>query len=91
MNLDEIRKALAKAEMDAWLLFDFHGINPIARRVAGLGEGHMITRRWFGLIPVQGEPVWLHSAIEGHVFAGLPGKKISYVPQNPTTALNVAT
>ena len=79
MNLDEIGKALARAEMDAWLLFDFHGINPIARRVVGLGEGHLITRRWFGLIPVQGEPVWLHSAIEGHVFAGLPGKKVSYV------------
>ena len=39
----------------------------------------MITRRWFGLIPAKGEPVWLHSAIEAHVFADLPGKKVAYV------------
>ncbi|HEV8335211.1 MAG TPA: M24 family metallopeptidase [Candidatus Polarisedimenticolia bacterium] len=79
MNVSEIQKALTQAELDAWLLFDFHGINPIASRVAGLAAGHMITRRWFGLLPVQGDPVWLHSAIEGQAFAELPGTKISYV------------
>jgi Xaa-Pro aminopeptidase len=79
MNLSEIQKALKHAELDAWLLFDFHGINPIATRVSGLGEGHMITRRWFALIPSQGEPVWLHSAIEGQVFSRVPGRKIAYV------------
>ena len=79
MNLVEIQKALAAAELDAWLLFDFHGLNPIAARVAGLAGGQMITRRWFGLIPVKGEPSWLHSAIEAHVFAPLPGRKIAYV------------
>jgi len=79
MNLAEIQKALAISELDAWLLFDFHGLNPIATRVAGLGGAHMMTRRWFGLIPSKGEPVWLHSAIEAHVFADLPGKKVAYV------------
>jgi Xaa-Pro aminopeptidase len=79
MNLSEIQKALKHAELDGWLLFDFHGINPIASRVAGLGEGHMITRRWFGWIPTQGEAVWLHSAIEGQAFGSLPGRKIAYV------------
>jgi len=79
MNLAEIQKALVSSELDAWLLFDFHGLNPIATRVAGLGGAHMITRRWFGLIPSKGEPVWLHSAIEAHVFADLPGKKVAYV------------
>src|SRR5258705_3107563 len=79
MNLAEIQKALAISELDGWLLFDFHGLNPIAKRVAGLGGAHMITRRWFGLIPSKGEPVWLHSVIEAHVFADLPGKKVAYV------------
>jgi len=79
MNLLEIQKALVASEMDAWLLFDFHGMNPIAARVAGLSGGHMITRRWFGLIPSSGEPVWLHSAIEAHVFSELPGRKVAYV------------
>jgi len=79
MNLSEIQKALVASELDGWLLFDFHGLNPIAARVAGLAGAHMITRRWFGLIPAKGEPVWLHSAIEAHVFADLPGKKVAYV------------
>src|SRR5262245_12411012 len=79
MNLGEIQKALASAELNGWLLFDFHGLNPIAARVAGLAGGQMITRRWFGLIPVKGEPLWLHSAIEAHVFASLPGRKVAYV------------
>jgi Xaa-Pro aminopeptidase len=79
MNLSEIQKALVSSELDGWLLFDFHGLNPIATRVAGLGGAHMMTRRWFGLVPSKGEPVWLHSAIEAHVFADLPGKKVAYV------------
>ena len=79
MKLSEIQKALVSSELDGWLLFDFHGLNPIATRVAGLGGAHMMTRRWFGLVPSKGEPVWLHSAIEAHVFADLPGKKIAYV------------
>jgi len=79
MNLLEIQKALTAAELDGWLLFDFHDLNPIAGRVAGLGQGRMITRRWFGLVPAKGEPAWLHSGIESHVFADLPGRKISYV------------
>ena len=79
MKLSEIQKALVSSELDGWLLFDFHGLNPIATRVAGLGGAHMMTRRWFGLVPSKGEPVWLHSAIEAYVFADLPGKKIAYV------------
>jgi Xaa-Pro aminopeptidase len=79
MNLKEIQKALASSELDAWLLFDFRGLNPIAARVAGIPPGHMITRRWFGLVPAAGEPVWLHSAIEAHVFEHLPGRKLAYV------------
>ena len=79
MNLTEIQKALAAAELDGWLLFDFHGLNPIAGRVAGLDPARMITRRWFGLVPAKGDPIWLHSVIEAHVFSDLPGKKTAYV------------
>ena len=79
MNLSGIQAALVGAQLDAWLLFDFHGLNPIATRVAGLGGAHLITRRWFGLVPATGEPVWLHSAIETHAFKDLPGRKVAYV------------
>ena len=65
--------------MDAWLLYDFHNINPIARRVIGLGQDRLATRRWFGLVPRSGEPTWLHHAIEAHLFADLPGRRVPFV------------
>src|SRR5690242_19166732 len=54
-------------------------MNPIACRVAGIAADRHMTRRWFGLVPRTGEPEWLHSAIEAHVFADLPGKKTAFV------------
>ena len=74
-----IQSMLKSLDLDAWLLYDFHGINPIARRVIGLGPERFATRRWFGLVPAAGEPVWLHHAIEAHLFAGLPGRRVPFV------------
>jgi Xaa-Pro dipeptidase len=74
-----IQSTLKSLELDAWLLYDFHGINPIARRVIGLGDDRFATRRWFGLIPASGEPVFLHHAIEAHLFADLPGRRVPFV------------
>ncbi len=79
MNVAEIQAVLRELEIDAWLLYDFHGINPIARRVVGLGPDRFATRRWFGLLPGEGEPVWLHHAIEAHLFADLPGRRVAFV------------
>lgn len=79
MDLTRIQSSLRELELDAWLLYDFHNINPIARRVIGLGPDRFATRRWFGLVPRSGEPTWLHHAIEAHLFADLPGRRIPFV------------
>jgi Xaa-Pro aminopeptidase len=79
MDLVRIQSALADLGLDAWLLYDFHGINPIARRVIGLGDDRLATRRWFGMVPARGEPVWLHHAIEAHLFTHLPGRRVAFV------------
>jgi Xaa-Pro dipeptidase len=79
MDLEAIQALLQSSAIDGWLLYDFHGQNPIARRIVGLGEDRFATRRWFGLIPASGEPTWLHHAIEAHLFAGLPGRRVSFV------------
>jgi Xaa-Pro aminopeptidase len=79
MNVAEIQTLLKELGIDAWLLYDFHGSNPIARRVIGLGQDRFATRRWFGLVPAEGEPVWLHHAIEAHLFADLPGRRVAFV------------
>lgn len=72
MKITEIQTALATLDLDAWLLYDFRGINPISQNVAGL-TGANITRRWFCLIPVQGEPKWLIHRIETSNFTDVPG------------------
>ena len=79
MNLNAIQSSLRELQIPAWLLYDFHASNPIARHIAGLGPERFATRRWFGLLPQTGEPIWLHHAIEAHLFADLPGRRIPFV------------
>ncbi len=81
MRLDVagIQAALTEDALDGWLLFDFKGSNPIARKVAGLdGQGKMMTRRWFYMIPRAGEPRGLVHAIERHNLDHLPGTVATY-------------
>lgn len=61
-TLPAIQAALAELRLDGWLLFDFHGLNPIAAGVLRL-EG-MLTRRIFALIPRDGVPVAISHNIE---------------------------
>ena len=77
MKITEIQRELAALGLDAWLLYDFRGINPIAQNVAGLSKKN-ITRRWFCLIPAHGEPRWLVHKIETSNFVGVPGRTTLY-------------
>jgi Xaa-Pro dipeptidase len=61
-DLGAIRRAIADAGVDGWLLYDFRGINPIAARIAGISG--MVTRRYFCYIPRDGNPVAITHAIE---------------------------
>jgi len=61
-TLSEFQGALANVGVDGWLLFDFRGINPIAKELLRL-EG-MATRRQLAWIPVRGTPVAFTHTIE---------------------------
>ena len=61
-SVGEVQRALADANLDGWLLFDFRGINPIAAGMLAL-DG-MVSRRIFVLIPREGVPVAVTHAIE---------------------------
>jgi len=76
IDLAAIRSALAADQFDGWLLYDFHGLNPIASQVTDVGRrgGHLATRRWYYLIPAVGEPRGLVHAIESHTLEHLPGR-----------------
>jgi Xaa-Pro aminopeptidase len=79
LDVTAVQEALRAEGLDGWLLYDFHGSNPIAARIANtLSPGKMTTRRWFYLIPASGEPRGLVHAIESHNLDGLPGPKTVY-------------
>ena len=79
LPIDAVQRALQEDGFDAWLLYDFHGSNPIATRLAGLADGKkMATRRWYYLIPAKGAPRGLVHAIERHNLDALPGDKQPY-------------
>jgi Xaa-Pro aminopeptidase len=79
LDIAAVQDRLRKAGLDGWLLYDFHGSNPIAARLAGLTTGaHMTTRRWYYLIPAQGQPRGLVHAIERHNLDALPGEQTVY-------------
>jgi Xaa-Pro aminopeptidase len=78
MNLTAIQHALQERNIDAWVFYDHHHRDPIAYRVLGLPKGLMVTRRWFYVIPAQGEPQKLVHKIEAGHLDSLPGKKYEY-------------
>jgi len=67
---------LAEAGADGWLLYGFHGLNPVATRVLEL-EG-LNTRRLFVLLPREGVPVAVAHRIELAAVADFPGRVLPY-------------
>jgi Xaa-Pro aminopeptidase len=78
MDLKAIQAALRERDFDAWLFYDHHHRDPIAYRVLGLREDSMVTRRWFYVIPDEGEPRKLVHRIEAGHLDTLPGEKEQY-------------
>ncbi len=78
--LDTIDRAMVTATLerlgaDGWLLFDFHGCNPVAQRLL---PGGMVTRRTFVWIPREGPMVAIVHKIEMQPFTGFPGTVIPF-------------
>jgi len=69
-SLPALQSALDKAGFDGWLLYDFHGLNPVA--VGMLELPGMTTRRFFVYIPRSGTPVAITHAIEQGPWLGWP-------------------
>ena len=72
-KIDDVQKHLVKERIDGWLLYDFNGINTLARDFLNIGHHELITRRFFYWIPAKGEPIKILHVIEPHVISNLPG------------------
>src|SRR6266542_5989189 len=88
LNISDVQQALKVDGIDAWLLYDFRGLNPIALDVTGVARqgGHLATRRWYYLIPASGEPRGLVHAIERNTLAHLPGTTEQYAGRDQLEA-----
>jgi Xaa-Pro dipeptidase len=78
-NLDSIQKALKEFGFDGWLFYDFHGANVLARRILDFDTTSLVSRRFYYMVPAQGDPVKLVHRIEPATLDHLPGDKIVYL------------
>jgi len=77
--VEQIQSALVTARVPGWLFYGFHSNDPIALSILGFGPGYHATRRWFYLVPANGEPVKLVHRIESVMLDHLPGRKLVYL------------
>jgi Xaa-Pro aminopeptidase len=78
-QLPAIQSAIQQLGFDGWLLYDFRGLNVLARRVLGIPADAMLSRRWFYFIPAKGEPRKLVHRIEPHTLDAFPGGHTMYL------------
>jgi Xaa-Pro dipeptidase len=78
-DLAAVQHALRQLQIDGWLLYDFRGLNSLAKRVVQLPEDQMLSRRWYYFVPAKGEPKKLNHRIEPHALAHLPGAGDTYL------------
>src|SRR6059058_5555276 len=76
LDFAALAEALAALGADAWLLYDFRHVNPVAERI--LGPTGMGTRRLFVLLPRSGKPVAVAHRIELQPLAAFPGEVRAY-------------
>jgi len=79
-KIEEIQAELRERQIPAWLFYDHHHRDAMCYRILGLPESLMVSRRWFYLIPADGEPVKLVHRIEPYHLDNLPGEKRVYAP-----------
>jgi len=78
MELATIQEEIRKQNLDGWLFFDHHLRDPLAYRVLGLTVGKGPSRRWYYMIPAEGDPVGMEHRIERGQLGSLPGERIPY-------------
>lgn len=78
MNVEKLQQAIRASGLDGWLFFDHHRRDLIAYRILGISEDVEATRRWYCLIPAEGEPRKLVHRIESRALDALGGAKELY-------------
>src|SRR5207244_9764387 len=77
--LNAVQAAIRQLGFDGWLLYDFRGLNVLARRVLSMSAEGMLSRRWFYFIPANGQPRKLVHRIEPRALDAYPGVERIYL------------
>lgn len=75
-DLIRIQEALRGAGLAGWLLYDLHARNAVTARLTELGD---LSRRYFVMLPAQGDPHAIVHAIEEGPWANWPWTRERYV------------
>jgi Xaa-Pro dipeptidase len=75
-DIAAIQAAVRDAGLDGWLLYDLHARNDVTARLIGLGD---LSRRFFVLIPAEGEPTAVLHGIEQAPWEQWPWQRRVYV------------
>ena len=78
MELAKIQQEIRNQKLDGWLFFDHHLRDPLAYRVLGLNVVKGPSRRWYYMIPAEGDPIGMEHRIERGQLGALPGDRIAY-------------
>ena len=78
-DLAAVQAAIRALGVDGWLLYDFRGLNVLARRVLHIPTDAILSRRWFYFVPAKGEPRKLVHRIESGALDALPGPRQVYL------------
>ncbi len=73
LDIQSIQSVLRESNLDGWLFFDHHARDPLAYRILRFAPSQMSTRRWYYLVPAEGEPTKLCHRIESHMLDDVPG------------------
>ncbi|MBI5217227.1 MAG: aminopeptidase P family protein [Ignavibacteriae bacterium] len=78
-KVKKIQQALQEQNIDGWLFYDFWKRNEYAQRILEYPKHILNTRRFFYLIPAQGEPQKLVHSIERWNIDHCPGEKTIFL------------
>jgi Xaa-Pro aminopeptidase len=78
-RIADIQAAVRAEGLDGWLFHDFHNRDLLGYRILGIDGAKFTSRRWFYLVPAEGEPIRLVSRVEPSRLDALPGEKRFYL------------
>ncbi len=76
LDMHRLSDVLRQRGLDGWLIYDFHGLNPMVSRM--LGPAGMVTRRLFVWLPAIGPPQLIVHNIDRIALPEFPGDVTVY-------------